>query len=182
MNRCVLSASRCLIAALVTACLVTGSQAEPNVTVLNTGANPLPTRGVDNPVFTPYQATIAPLEIQQAGQGFADFPAVPAGSRLVVQHVSVFTQIVTGTIVLAQIRNDAGAKTSFFVPVAPANGGPRVATVDQSVQLYFDGGTVPHVTYSIDAGSLNTVTGAFVTISGYLVSCTGSPACSPIAP
>src|SRR5437899_11619632 len=63
----------------------------PNVNVVNTTASPVPVRDVDNPARQPFQA--------EAMGGFADgasttgdipIGAVPAGKRLVIEHVSAF--------------------------------------------------------------------------------------------
>src|SRR6266568_1260283 len=69
----------------------------PNVNVVNTTASPVQVRDVDNPARQPFHA--------EAVGGFADgasvtggilIPTVPAGKRLVIEHVSVFGAMLPG--------------------------------------------------------------------------------------
>jgi len=69
----------------------------PDVNVVNTTASPVPVRDVDNPARQPFHA--------EAVGGFADgasitggilIPTVPAGKRLVIEHVSVFGAMLPG--------------------------------------------------------------------------------------
>src|SRR6266581_8083891 len=69
----------------------------PNVNVVNTTASPVSVRDVDNPARQPFHA--------EAVGGFADgasvtggilIPTVPAGKRLVIEHVSVFGAMLPG--------------------------------------------------------------------------------------
>src|SRR5438552_13850372 len=69
----------------------------PNVNVVNTPASPVPVRDVDNPARQPFHV--------EAVAGFADgasttggilIPAVPAGKRLVIEHLSVSAHALHG--------------------------------------------------------------------------------------
>src|SRR5438132_10795306 len=86
----------------------------PNVNVVNTPASPVPVRDVDNPAKQPFQA--------EAMGGFADgasttgdipITTVPAGKRLVIEHVSVFgtmlplQRLVSGTL-LHEVAHNLG--------------------------------------------------------------------------
>src|SRR5439155_17389827 len=71
--------------------VVRAAPSPSNVNVVNTTASPVPVRDVDNPSRQPFQAEVV--------GGFADgasttgditIATVPAGKRLVIEHVSVF--------------------------------------------------------------------------------------------
>src|SRR5437870_13576858 len=97
------------------------AQAAPsptNVNVVNTTASPVPVRDVDNPARQPFQA--------QAVGGFADGASttgditigpVPAGKRLVIEHVSVFGAMLSGQkMVRATIQT---ADVSTYLRISP---------------------------------------------------------------
>jgi hypothetical protein len=124
-------------------------------------------RNIDDPGRIPYesQQSIA------AGEDTAIFPVVPAGHRLVIQHVvgfAVFSSAISG--VTATVFSREGLST--FLPPSFQN----ATRFDQLVQLYVDAGNGPRVSLDADAP----VYGGAVTLTGYLLDCTAAP-CATIA-
>jgi hypothetical protein len=104
------------------------------------------------------------------------FPKVPAGHRLVIQHVSAEVNFNQKVNDLVQVLVAGGQGSSNFL--APFSLG--VSFFDQLVQLYVDAGKTPNVQFVADFG-LTQVSGGSVTLTGYLVDCTAAP-CATIAP
>ena len=88
----------------------------PNVNVVNTTASPVPVRDVDNPTRQPFHA--------EAVGGFADgacvtggilIPTVPAGKRLVIEHISGFARMLHGQrMVHGEIYCDALSRIQVY--------------------------------------------------------------------
>jgi hypothetical protein len=124
-------------------------------------------RDVDDPGRIAYESQ----QSVGAGQDTFIFPAVPAGHRLVIQHVSaivIFPSVVSE--VTAAVFSPEGF--SSFLPPLFLNS----TRFDQLVQLYVDAGHGPKVTVSADAP----VNNGSVTLTGYLLDCTAAP-CAKIA-
>jgi len=202
MNRYVLSVSRCLIPAFATACLATGALAQQgppsglgvnvlnnplsvfvtnppnqstNAFITNPPTNPVPTSSIDDPGRTPYQSF---LNKNCAGeQCIFNFPAVPAGHRLVIQHVSSGELVFSGTPTGIQISvsGHGFAQSGFLAPFAG-----QLSLFDQSVLYYFDSGEKP----SVFVGPIGTTFLApfaqQLMLSGYLIDCTVNK-CAAIA-
>jgi hypothetical protein len=138
------------------------------------GAQTTQVRDVDDPGRIPYQSK---QEVTAtAGPGFqVQFPAVPAGHRLVIQHVSgsvnFKVQPSKQVEVFVLVRD---GDSSFFSPFSTA-----LARFDQEVQLYVDAGDGPGVFVLADSGLAPAVNG-FLTLTGYLLDCTATP-CAKIA-
>jgi hypothetical protein len=135
-------------------------------------------RNVDDPGRIAYQST----QSGKAGAGFQfTFPAVPAGHRLVIQHISsrnVFfkTTIQEHVFVLVSAGATVDDSITFFAPFSLA-----LVAFDQAVQLYVDAGGSPSVTVVADNGkTLPNDFGSQLTLTGYLLDCTAAP-CAPIA-
>ena len=111
-----------------------------------------------------------------AGQDFVVFPKVPAGHRLVIQHVSAELLFQSSVSSQVQVLVSGGglAGSSFLVPFSRS-----LASFDQLVQLYADQGTAPGVQIVADSG-LTQVFSGFLTLTGYLLDCTVAP-CATIA-
>ena len=136
------------------------------------GAQTTQVRDVDDPGRIPYQS----LQQVKAGPTLEfDFPVVPAGHRLVIQHVSgdVNLQSIPNNQVEALVEATGGA-SSFFVPFSKT-----LARFDQPIQLYVDAGEAPIVVVLADLGITPTDHG-FVTLTGYLLDCAAAP-CAKIA-
>src|SRR5438445_1232922 len=121
----------------------------PNVNVVNTPASPVPVRDVDNPARQPFQAQVV--------GGFADgasttgditIATVPAGKRLVIEHVSVFgmmeqLQRLVGGTLFHELGHNLGHD---HLPIS-AQGSNAAGTLDyfvasQLVRFYADPGPI----------------------------------------
>ena len=125
-------------------------------------------RVVDDPGRIGYQSQ----QSIGAGQHTFTFPVVPAGHRLVIQHVSgsvSFNSVISEVSVAA-----GGSREGFsgFLPPFTRN----FTSFDQLVQLYVDAGDGPKVTVDADSP----VRDGFMTLTGYLLDCTAAP-CAKIA-
>jgi hypothetical protein len=130
-------------------------------------AQATPVREVDDPGRIPYESE----QTIGAGQDRFIFPAVPAGHRLVIQHVSaivIFPSVVSEVTVA--VTSPEGF--SSFLPPIFANS----IRFDQPVQLYVDAGNSPKVVVSANS-AVNT---GSATLTGYLLDCTAAP-CAAIA-
>jgi len=205
MNR-LLSVSRCLIPAFATACLATGALAQMGpppvgVTILNT---PLPVTGtittsgsvtatIANPATSPARTSSVDdpgriaYQVLQSKSGCSNlcqiqFPDVPSGKRLVIQHVSGslgFNGPPKSAVV--NLAKDAVANSgvaAFFTSVAAGAGTNNFFSVfDQPVLFYIEAGK-PTV---LASGDESTISNMQVTLTGYLLDCAVN-ICAPIAP
>jgi hypothetical protein len=128
-----------------------------------------------------YQSHIELLTCGNNPNCTATFPNVPAGHRLVVQHVSGqanFANTPPQNFVEVDVGNPnvessgTHAKAAFFGPLIGIN----VTIFNEPVLVYFDAGATP--TVSIHTGV--TINDFAVTLAGYLLDCTASQ-CTPIA-
>jgi hypothetical protein len=141
-------------------------------------AAPSQVSNIDEPGRIPYQS----VQAGKAGAQFVfQFPSVPAGHRLVIQHVSGFNlsfQLTPSQHVRVRLFfADGGTAvgTSFFVPFSEQS-----VAFDQSVQLYAQAGDAPLVTVEADNAKDPTFDGGLVVLTGYLVDCNAAP-CAAIA-
>jgi len=197
MNQCVLSVSRYLIPAFVTACWATASLAQgappfvtgqpAQVTVTNPATSPVPnkvvnpatapviTSSIDNPARIPYAAS------GEAGcsiQCTIAFPAVPAGHRLVVQYLTGFVGL-TSAPQSVLVAAGADEQISYFIaPSAIGNQGAFSAFV-QPVLMYVNAGQTFGLSLQATGTQFRTVMA--ITVTGYLVDCAANQ-CAPIAP
>src|SRR5207244_995932 len=66
----------------------------PNVNVVNTTASPVPIRDVDNPARQPFHAeAVGEFADGASITGGILIPTVPAGKRLVIEHLSAFAHM-----------------------------------------------------------------------------------------
>jgi hypothetical protein len=149
-------------------------------TVLNPATMPALTSSVDDPGRSAYATSVL---CAPEGNLFClfEFPVVPPGHRLVVQHVSGFLVVNSNPgVVEADLVGGRGG-SSFLVPFSSANAfGAVFASFDQSVLSYHDAGSVPKVFVRVGSGFDGTIE-QVVNLAGYLLDCTVSP-CAPIAP
>ena len=131
-----------------------------------------PVRNVDDPGRIAYENE----QGLGAGQDFVVFPKVPAGHRLVIQHVSAELRFQSFVSSQVQVLVSGGgqASSNFLAPFSKS-----LAGFDQLVQLYVDAGEAPAVQIVADAG-LTQVSSGFLTLTGYLLDCTAAP-CAAIA-
>jgi hypothetical protein len=166
-----------------------GSQAKgaysTPVTVMNTTSAPAITLSADAATRIPYQSTV----INQCSPGgllncaFSGFTAVPAGYRLVVQNVSGFFNLQSGSTPISGYMEDFdfGHGIQTFTGLnAPIGGtgfnGESFAGLNQNVLSFFDAGQFPFVV--IYGNFMGTGFNNGVTVSGYLENCSvvGCPA------
>jgi len=131
-----------------------------------------PVRNVDDPGRIAYENE----QGLGAGQDLVVFPKVPAGHRLVIQHVSAELRFQSFVSSQVQVLVSGGgqASSNFLAPFSKS-----LAGFDQLVQLYVDAGEAPAVQIVADAG-LTQVSSGFLTLTGYLLDCTAAP-CAAIA-
>ena len=154
----------------------------PNVKISNDNTQPALVSATDEPGRIAYQSQASKSgQCTGVGSCFVEFGSVPAGHRLVVQHVSGIVSFPTApNSVWVQLNNGSGAPVStFFAPLAPST---FFSAFDQPVQAYIDSalhGGIIEVQIDLIGGTF-TSSGPLVTLSGYLLDCNASP-CAPIA-
>jgi len=136
----------------------------------------LSTVNIDEPGRIPYQA--AAFGHCDGTVCKATFQAIPAGHRLVVQHVSgnvsTLDPVPDGTRVLVSMDN----KVQFMsVPVTPFIPGVFVGGFDQSVEFYVDAGQTLTVQANIGVSGMDIFNPSVI---GYQLDC-AKVSCAPIA-
>jgi hypothetical protein len=147
-------------------------------------------RNIDEPGRSPYQAQVTGTSSVNCSGGFScsfTFTAVPAGHRLVVQHVTMFIQPIAGSVP-ARVGLLSTTLPTFVGPMffATVQGGPpnysnSPIVFDQQVTAYYDDGDNPKA--FIDGISINLgipASNQVATLIGYLVDCGAASSCSPI--
>ena len=155
------------------------------VTSVNTSANPVPTSSVNvtDPGRIAYQSTVTPTACSGNSQCFSDFPAVPAGHRLVIQHIGGFVVLTaqpTSTDVYIQDNTIGTTFGAFFVPSNPLPSGFE-SLFDQAVLGYVDAGDFAIVAVDVQGNSVFNTGTQEVTLTGYVLDCSAAP-CAAIAP
>jgi hypothetical protein len=160
----------------------------PNVFVTNTAPNPVPTSvvnpatrpaltsSVDDPGRVAYQASQG-LICDEHDCNFT-FSAVPAGHRLVIQHISGgFVFNTTPSLIYVSVLSSATPFPGISNFVAPTLGAGSL--FDKAILYYVDAGNSPLVDVHTDNfTNFNGIN--VITLMGYLLDCMVSP-CSPIA-
>ncbi len=106
------------------------------------------------------------------------FLSVPAGHRVVIEHISgalVFNTAPTQVIGFVRDSQNTTSQIQFNVILPSGN----VAFFDQPVLYYVDGGHNPLIQFTSNA-NFNPAAGQNLTLIGYEVDCNAAP-CSPIA-
>ena len=139
------------------------------------GAQATQVRNIDDPGRIPYQSTV----VAKAGAQFEfSFSAVPAGHRLVIQHISSAGLTFTFTPQRhVQVKAFGGDGTTGFF----AQFSLQSTAFDQPILLYVDAGDSPFVVVEADNGTDPALSGGSLTLTGYLLDCNAAP-CTPIAP
>ena len=155
------------------------------VEVVNPTTSPVPTSPVNvtDPGRIAYQSTVFPTGCSGNFQCFADFPAVPAGHRLVIQHIGGFVSLTaqpTSTDVFIEDNATANTFGAFFVPSNPVGGG-FAGLFDQAVLEYVDAGDFAIVEVDVQGNSVFNTGTQEVTLTGYVLDCSAAP-CAAIAP
>ena len=134
------------------------------------GANAAtPVTNIDEPGRIPYSS----FQSVSPGQTVIAFPVVPAGHRLVIQHVSA--NLGFQSRVNNQVEVSVNNGSSSFL----AQFSTSLVRFDQPVQLYVNGGAAPEVIVLADSGFTRVSFGG-ITLIGYLLNCTAAP-CAQIA-
>jgi hypothetical protein len=150
------------------------------VQVANPASNPALTSAIDEPGRIPYQSVLS----QTCGGPSATcnfvFGAVPAGHRLVVQHMSgQLTVTALSTYIEVTAGPDVPGKwitqLQLFV-----NNSTFQSFFDMPVHFYVDAGESPTVSASTYGAVPFQANNQVVSLSGYLLDCTAAP-CAAIA-
>ena len=151
-----------------------------SVNIANTQANPAPTFDTDNAIRHAYQSRSTNTCTGQICR--FDFGPVPAGHRLVVEHVTgavSFQQNVSSQIDIS-VRNQSGADLAiFFAPPPPPSN--FFTQFDQPVLVYIDGPQSFFVEAGLlQVGSFSQSGGQEMILTGHLVDCSVN-SCASIA-
>lgn len=157
----------------------------PSVNVANTGAQPVPSVRIDEPGRIPYQSQVNKSDGSCTGATvcFFEFGFVPAGHRVVIQHISGIVNFSGGNFAtVVSLNNGSSLPLSTFL-AAQANA-ITFNAFDQTAQAYFDpavfGGLI-EVQVDLFGGTFPASPHAeFITLSGYELDCSVA-ACAPIA-
>jgi hypothetical protein len=127
---------------------VTNPAASPvPTTVVNRATGPALTSSADDPGRIAYQSTNSTT--CGAGTCGFSFPVVPAGHRLVIQHVSgelIFSGGTPTGVVATLFGRADNSPTFFSAPsISPPPGTPPRSAFDNSVLYYVDAGETPVV-------------------------------------
>ena len=100
-------------------------------------------------------------------------PAVPAGKRLVVQHVSLTQIVQSGFTSTARLRTDSFAESDVRIDLVPheqtLGGGSILVTYSQPVFGFVDAGAAPVIQTGASGAGLVTDFSTSSYISGFLV-------------
>ncbi len=143
------------------------------ITVGNPTSSPVPVRAVDNPANQAFQAEDVLTLDAGVSNNIIVGPAVPAGKRLVIEHVSATGLLPAGAKLL---RAEIGASLNgsfVFHRLVPALDG-SIGTIDvfamsTPMRMYADGGTSLHLLAVRDAFSIGSPASVDFSVSGYLV-------------
>ncbi|HEY2381327.1 MAG TPA: hypothetical protein VGK48_09120 [Terriglobia bacterium] len=138
---------------------------------------PTYTKNVDEAGRLPYQHEVDVSPGSSACPSssfcFVDFPAVPAGKRLVVQHITALVGVASGGQPnLFAFGDDFTTNTGNIAIIQPTfTQGPTILganfwSLDKDITVYYEPGTAPRLKISASAGM------AFVsnfTLHGYLI-------------
>lgn len=144
----------------------------PNVNVANTAASPVLVRSVDSGSAEPVEASVAFPSGRGTSVIAGSLYTVPAGKRLVVEHVSAVCSVRTGTRLeyasIGTLPAGNGGPALYLIPVltGPSSLGGDSFVISQAVKFYVSAGEQLYV-----AAYETTVTDGVGTFSftGYLV-------------
>ncbi|PYL50331.1 MAG: hypothetical protein DMF33_13090 [Verrucomicrobia bacterium] len=151
----------------------------PNVNVVNTPASPVPVRDVDNPAKQPFQA--------EAMGGFADgasttgdipITTVPAGKRLVIEHVSVFGTMLPGQKMVRAVMHRFSVFGHSLVISAQgsnADGSSDYFVASELIRFYDNDGLPVAWEAERDSSAGANLAGIDINCDGYFVDC---PTCA----
>lgn len=155
----------------------------PNVNITNLSSQPVLNSSIDDPGRIPFQQQIALNNGECSGNATClfTFRSVPAGQRLVIQHISGAVSY-SGTpfsITVSLFTPNSGVPLSqFFAPLVVTGTGTSFTAFDQPVLAYIDPPSVSGQFFGIrvDLGPGRVTSGQqLMTISGYMLDCTAAP-------
>ena len=137
------------------------------VSINNTTANPVITQDVDSPGRNPYYQTVSCYSAS-SNQCTAQFPAVPANMRLVVQYINSSVDTPTA---LQTGEFDVGG--TIFMPIlftqqGNDSQGNKIYIASQPMLYYFEAGQAPYFVMNAQTAGFEFMSGQ-VTLTGYLV-------------
>jgi len=172
-----------LLITISTAAFGTGTAGAQEVQVVNPATSPALTSSVDDPGRVAYESTIS-----RSGhcRGFTlcefSFPSVPAGHRVVVQHIAGILDVTAG-VHDTEVQVITGEYASvFFEPVQTAVSGPMGA-FERPILFYVDSSKSVGVIVAVTGGGTFSPSASAleqITLTGYELDCTVA-ACAPIA-
>jgi hypothetical protein len=190
-----------LVASLVVLVTTTGgvpadTKSSP-VTVVNPAISPVPTTvgnpatspalvsRVDDPGRSAYQSVLSDSDAHCEPFGLLciyNFPAVPQGHRLVIQHISYYQSVETGDTgsVSAEIISTQGNLTLSYSSTEFSNPTHGQISLNQPVLIYIEGGDAPEVRTTWLGSATVILPFGGVTLTGYLLDCTFIP-CAAVA-
>lgn len=138
---------------------------QPQVVVTNNSANPVPTRDVNNPARQPFVFS-ASCESNNSNGCNVTSPTVPAGKRLVLQHVNGSIQLFGTTAQVQEFRLFVGS-TYLTMPPRLVNSfsGLINYAVNEPVLMFVEPGS--KVLVQASGTEIRLIATAF--LSGYLV-------------
>lgn len=150
------------IVSLVPQKKVSAQDVGPAVTIA--GPLPVPIRNSDEKGRIPYQQS-GGVDCNTSLCDFA-FPSVPAGKRLVIEHVSANVNPNPGVGVNGVFLEGACGSCYWSLP-GRSLASPGLVLVNEQVLAYFESGAIPFIRVAWNSG---TNTGGFqAVITGYLV-------------
>ena len=132
----------------------------------NTSASPVPNKDVDQRGRSAYQYYSNCTS--QSGTCTITFPAVPAGQRLIVEHVSAIVETPTATMLnVVQLRGDGIYQFLPYVGVTSNYSNQYSYIINDGVLASYDAGQAPAIDAFATSGAAFTT---LATISGYMIS------------
>ena len=151
---------------------VTGTIAGGTVQIGNTPSAPVPVLDVASGARQPFQAFI--VEALQDGENNAGDRAsftVPAGKRLVIEHVTYLEPVPAGQgrrVRLDAVADGRACRHQLLLERGPGfSGGTEDVKASQPIRAYADGGT--SVIFRVSRNATSGVSGFNISVSGYLV-------------
>ena len=149
------------------------------VQVANTSANPVPNLDTERAARIPYQSFVTVTTCSGLNWSYFSFTDAPSGYRLVVENVSGYFYVVSGTTVppVGRLINSGALKGVWGIPGAlGTNFGATHAGLNGNITAYFNPGDGPALGVMVNMAASPYEQTA--TLSGYLENCavTGCPA------
>src|SRR5215207_4673536 len=147
-----------------------GQKTSPTPTSVNVVNTPA-VRDADNPARQPFQSELF-LTGVPGSYGALQIAQVPAGKRLVIEHVAVSGVTPTGQRIFANLSTGLGSFIAHHPLVVHAQGtnenGEAEFAISQQVRLYADPGTAVTL-YATRSSTSGMAVVLYATVSGYLV-------------